>query len=108
MNISVKKKFIERCQQLIKVGEKLKETKKENQIPDSERYISFVDREIFFQWKNSSENLITKISSTNSLYYKEFYDYVKNDSDQYCDHNLHQVIAGIGILRSIKEDLGFS
>ena len=105
MTVSVKKKFIERCQQLIREGEKLKETQKENQIPDSERYISFVDRETFFQWKNSSENLIVKISSTDSSYYKDFYDYVKNDFDQYCDHNLHQLIAGIGILRSVKEDL---
>lgn len=106
MNISVKKKFIERCQQLIEEGEKLKETNQTIQtFPDSEQYVNLVNRELFYKWKNNSENLIVKISNTDSSYYRDFHGHVNQGYYQDFDGCLDQVIAGMGILRGIKEDL---
>ena len=64
MNLSVKQKFIERCQQLIESGEELKRTRRQ-----FNRFSCVVDRELFYKWKNSTGNLIIKIAGPKSSYY---------------------------------------
>ena len=96
MNISVKKKFIERCQQIIKEGEKLKKTQE-----PLDPFVTdpvYVDRETFYKWKNNSENLIIKTTAKDSSYHKDFLGRVTfND--------FHDLEIGIGILKGLVEDL---
>ena len=96
MNISVKKKFIERCQQLIKEGEKLKNTRKSQ--PPNVIGPAIVDRETFYKWKNNSENLIIKTTGKDSSYHKDFLVRIKSNY-------FYHLEIGIGILKGLVEDL---
>lgn len=58
-----------------------------------------IDHSFFNEWKNSSENLIIKITGENSHYYKNFIDKVKNPW-------LEQAEMGVGILKALKADIG--
>lgn len=96
MKRSIKQKFIERCQQLIKESEKIKETRKSP--PRGVMAADSVNREMFYKWKNNSENLIIKTTNRGSSYHRDFSDKVK-------DNYFYQLEIGIGILKGLVEDL---
>ena len=97
MNISAKKKFIERCEQLIREGEKLKETR-EFPPPSVIGTGSFVDRETFHKWRSNSENLIVKTTGKDSSYHKDFCNNVQRSF-------FRDLEVGVGILKGLIEDL---
>lgn len=97
MNLSVKQKFIERCRQLIREGEKLKETR-QFPPPNVIGGLSVVEQETFYKWKNKSENLIIMTSGKDSVYHRDFSKEVTT-----CYFNNLEI--GIGILKGLEEDL---
>ena len=96
MKRSVKQKFVERCQQLIKEGERIKETREPP--PPFVVASDSVNKEMFYKWKNNSENLIIKTTSSGSSYHRDFSNQVKVDY-------FYQLEIGIGILKALLEDL---
>ena len=96
MKRSVKQKFVERCQQLIEEGERIKKTRESP--PPGVMDEDSVDTEMFYKWKNNSENLIIKTTNSGSSYHGDFFNKVKLDY-------FHQLEIGIGILKALLEDL---
>jgi len=96
----LKDKLIERIKQLEEKAQRVKATHKPN--PPNVIGLPTLDDDIFNEWKANAENLILKVSGSDSPYYKNF---IKEVKDGYRSN----VDCGIGILRGLKEDieLGF-
>jgi hypothetical protein len=93
---NAKDKLIERIKQLEEKAQRVKATHK----PNPPNVIGFptLDDDIFNEWKANAENLILKVSDSDSPYYKNFIKEVK-------DGHRSNVDSGVGILRALKEDI---
>lgn len=95
-NTLIKERFVKRIDQLLEKAQRL------SSIEEQERGIPIESQTFsryFFEWKTSSENLIVKVAGENSSYYRNFCERVKEEY-------FNSVESGMGILNSLKEDIG--
>lgn len=57
-----------------------------------------IEHTLYNEWKNSAENLIIRVVSEDSHYYRNFVERVKNPWPEHVE-------AGIGILKALKDDI---
>lgn len=93
---NTEQKILVRLQQLIEKGRQARS----NYIssPPGTAGGSHVDYIFFNEWKNSSENLIIRVTGDNSHYHKNFVESVKNPWISHTE-------AGVGVLVALKSDI---
>lgn len=94
MASELEQRILDRLQELIKLGEQVKQTSFYVWNYDAD----YVDARLAYQWGTSSLNLLEKVLGETSTHYKNFY----NQFDGI--HLLGHTLSALGILGSAQED----
>ena len=101
MNTALKDKLIDRIDQLLERADAVIATERVA-LDLGDMKAKSVDVADYMSWLTSTESFVKRVASEDSAYYKNFQ---RIHQPQQVVYNVKNVAKGVGILRSLKEDL---